>query len=83
MKVFIHPQIKNNFKFFGLQKSSKWVDVELAGGKKAVILSSSNGEIFFLFRKKLKGVNELLLVLYQAQEALSSFFFGSIRVMLL
>ena len=34
MKVFIHPQIKNNFKFFGLQKSSKWVDVELAGGRK-------------------------------------------------
>ena len=49
MKVFIHPQIKNNFKFFGLQKSSKWVDVELAGGKKAVILSSSNGENFLPF----------------------------------
>ena len=68
----IHPLIKSNFckKFQG-------------GGGRKLSYHHQMVKIFFLFRKKLKGVNELLLVLYQAQEALSSFFFGSIRVMLL
>ena len=68
----IQPLIKSNFIFHFYWSAKKF---QGGGGGRKLSYHHQMVKIFFLFRKKLKGVNELLLVLYQAQEALSSFFF--------